>query len=108
VSYGFDYLDATNMLGVWRSGGQYNWNNAEFDTLLLEGGSITDDPAARTKAMQDAERMLVEQAPGIFIFHALQGQLQKPYRKGEHLTANKDGYTGIQSSTTSCTRVRMW
>lgn len=96
VSYGFDYLDATNMLGVWRTGGQYNWNNADFDQMILEGGQITDNPLARTKAMQDAEKMLVEQAPGIFIFHALQGQLHKPYRKGAHLEPNKNGYTGIQ------------
>ena len=96
VSYGFDYLDATNMLGVWRSGGQYNWKNAEFDSALETGGPITDDPAGRTKIMQDAERLLCEQAAGIFIYHALAGQLHKPYRKGKHLEANKDGYTGIQ------------
>ena len=97
VSYGFDYLDATNMLGVWRTGSAYtNWNNAAFDKLILDGGQITDDAAGRTKAMQDAERMLVEAAPGAFIYHALQGQLHKPYRKGEHLTANKAGYTGIE------------
>jgi ABC-type transport system substrate-binding protein len=96
VSYGFDYLDATNMLGVWRGGGQYNWANADFDKLILEGGQITDDAAARTKAMQDAEKMLVEQVPGIFVYHALAGQLHKPYRKGAHLEPNKNGYTGIQ------------
>jgi len=96
VSYGFDYLDATNMLGVWRSGGQYNWKNAEFDSALETGGPITNDPAGRTKIMQDAERLLCEQAAAIFIYHALAGQLHKPYRKGKHLEANKDGYTGIQ------------
>lgn len=96
VSYGFDYLDATNMLGVWRSGGQYNWRNAEFDGLLEQGGPITDDLAGRTKIMQDAEKMLCEQAAGIFVYHALAGQLHKPYRKGAHLEANKNGYTGIQ------------
>ena len=75
-----DYLDATNMLGVWKSGGRHNWNNAEFDKLVEDGGSITSDPAARSKAMKDAERLLVESAAGAFVYHPLIGQLQKPYR----------------------------
>ena len=59
-----DYLDATNMLGVWKSGGRHNWNNAAFDKLVDDGGAITNDPAARSKVMKDAERLLVEDAPG--------------------------------------------
>ena len=62
VTYGMDYLDATNMLSVWKSGGRHNWNNAEFDKLVEDGGAITNDPAARSKAMKDAERLLVESA----------------------------------------------
>ena len=94
VSYGFDYLDATNMLGVWRSGGQYNWNNAEFDRLLLEGEPMTDDPAARTKIMQDAERLLVEQAPGVFIFHALAGSAPQAVPKGRAPGAQRERLHG--------------
>ena len=82
VTYGMDYLDATNMLSVWKSGGRHNWNNAAFDKLVTDGGAITNDPAARSKAMKDAERLLVEDAPGVFVYHPLVGQLQKPYRKG--------------------------
>ena len=37
VTYGMDYLDATNMLSVWKGGGRHNWNNAEFDKLV-DGG----------------------------------------------------------------------
>ena len=86
-----DYLDATNMLSVWKSGGRHNWNNAEFDKLVKDGGAITDDPAARTKTMKEAERLLVEDAPGVFVYHQLVGQLQKPYRKGRGRTPNTYG-----------------
>lgn len=96
VTYGMDYLDATNMLGVWKSGGRHNWNNAAFDKLVVEGGAITSDPAARSKAMKDAERMLVEDAPGVFVYHPLVGQLHRSYRKGSWKEPNKTGYTGAQ------------
>lgn len=96
VTYGMDYLDATNMLGVWKSGGRHNWNNAAFDKLVVEGGAITSDPAARSKAMKDAERLLVEAAAGVFVYHPLVGQLHKPYRKGAWKEPNKTAYTGAQ------------
>ena len=63
VTYGMDYLDATNMLSVWKSGGRHNWNNADFDKLVVDGGAITNDPAARSKAMKDAEKLLVRLSP---------------------------------------------
>jgi peptide/nickel transport system substrate-binding protein/oligopeptide transport system substrate-binding protein len=96
VTYGMDYLDATNMLSVWKGGGRHNWNNDEFDKLVEEGGAITSDPAARSQAMKDAERLLVESAAGAFVYHPLIGQLQKPYRMGSWKEANATGYTGSQ------------
>jgi len=44
--------------------------------------------------MQKAERLLVEDAPGTYVYHQLIGQMNKPYRKGAHLDANKYGYDG--------------
>ncbi len=96
VSYGMDYFDATNMLGVWLSGGRHTWSDATFDKLVKEGGRITDDLVERSRQMQEAERILVESCAGIFVYHQLQGQLHKPYRKGSHLLANKFGYDGVQ------------
>ena len=75
---------------VWKGGGRHNWNNAAFDKLVAEGGAITDDPAARSKMMKDAERMLVEDAPGAFVYHPLVGQLHKPYRKGSWKERQRD------------------
>ena len=44
VTYGMDYLDATNMLSVWKSGGRHNWNNAAFDKLVTDGGADHQRP----------------------------------------------------------------
>ena len=46
--------------------------------------------------MKEAERLLVEDAPGRLVYHPLVGQLQKPYRKGSWQEPNKTGYTGCQ------------
>ncbi|HEY3080503.1 MAG TPA: peptide ABC transporter substrate-binding protein [Chloroflexota bacterium] len=96
LSYGMDYFDATNMLGVWKGGGRHNWNNAAFDKLVKDGGQITDNPEKRSDMMKQAEKLLVEDAPGAFVYHQLVGQLHKPYRKGDHLAPNKYGYDGAQ------------
>lgn len=96
VSYGMDYFDATNMLGVWLSSGRHTWADDTFDMLVKEGGRITDDLVERSRQMQEAERILVESCAGVFVYHQLQGQLHKPYRRGAHLEPNKFGYDGIQ------------
>ena len=96
ISYGMDYFDATNMLGVWLSGGRHSWKNEEFDRLVREGGRITDDPQKRSEAMKEAERILVEDCPAVFVYHQLIGQLWQPWVLGEWQSPNKFGYTGMQ------------
>ena len=79
VSYGMDYLDPANMLGVWVSTGRHSWRNEEFDSLVAEANSFTGDPAVRTQMYQDAERILVEDVGGAFLVHRIQGTLWQPY-----------------------------
>ncbi|MEN9936186.1 MAG: hypothetical protein RLZZ387_2765, partial [Chloroflexota bacterium] len=95
VSYGMDYLDPSNMLGVWLGTGRHNWQNAEFDELVNEA-SATVDTETRLKMFQDAERLLVEEAPGVFIYHRTVTDLIKPYVKGSELEPNRAGLSGIQ------------
>jgi peptide/nickel transport system substrate-binding protein/oligopeptide transport system substrate-binding protein len=92
VSYGFDFLDPYNMLSVWVSSGRHNWNNTQFDDLVKKAASFTGDPAERTKMFQDAERLLVEDVGGIFIYHRTAGDLYRPYLKGTELEADKNGF----------------
>jgi ABC-type oligopeptide transport system substrate-binding subunit len=92
VSYGFDFLDPYNMLSVWLSGGRHNWNNAQYDELVKKAGAFTGDTAERTKMFQDAERLLVEDVGGIFIYHRTAGDLYRPYLKGSELEADKNGF----------------
>ncbi|MEZ4565291.1 MAG: peptide ABC transporter substrate-binding protein [Thermomicrobiales bacterium] len=95
VSYGMDYLDPSNMLGVWLSGGRHSWSNEEFDKLVKDGASFIGDPAERTKMFQDAERILVEDVPGVFIYHETPVQLIKPWVKGEFIEPDVNGITSL-------------
>jgi len=79
VSYGMDYLDPANMMGVWVSTGRHSWRNEEFDNLVREANQFTGDPAERTAMYQEAERILVEDVGGIFLAHRIQGDLFQPY-----------------------------
>ena len=92
VSYGFDFLDPSNMLGVWLSGGRHNWNNTQFDDMVKKAASFTGDPATRTKMFQDAERLLTSDVGGVFIYHRTVADLYKPYFKGSELEADKNGF----------------
>ena len=95
VSYGFDFLDAYNMLSVWLGGGRHNWNNAQFDDMVKKAAAFTGDAAERTKMFQDAEKLLVSDVGGIFIYHRTVSDLYKSYLKGSELDADANGIAAM-------------
>jgi peptide/nickel transport system substrate-binding protein/oligopeptide transport system substrate-binding protein len=95
VSYGMDFLDPFNMLSVWLGGGRHNWNNAQFDEMVKKAASFTGDPNERIKMFQDAEKLLVTEAPGVFIYHRYQSDLYRPYLKGTELEPDQNGVAAI-------------
>ena len=95
VSYGMDYFDASNMLSVYKGGGRHNWNNAQYDALLAKGAAESDN-SKRQEIYTEAQTLLTQQAPALFVFHLLYGYYYAPYIKGSALSKNKDGYDGIQ------------
>jgi ABC-type transport system substrate-binding protein len=95
VSYGMDFFDAYNMLSVWLSGGRHSWSNPDFDQLVEDAASFIGDPEERTRMFQDAERILVEDVPGVFVYHETPVQLVKPWLKGSFLEPDKNGITSL-------------
>lgn len=93
VSYGFDYLDPSNMLGIWTSSGRHAWKNEQFDKMITEASSFSGDPAKRIQMFKDAEKILVEDVPAVFIYHVTPGWMYKPYIKGEEFEPDKTGVT---------------
>ncbi|MGH2613990.1 MAG: peptide ABC transporter substrate-binding protein [Thermomicrobiales bacterium] len=95
VSYGMDFLDAYNMLSVWLSGGRHSWVNEDFDQLVRDAASFTGDPAERTAMFQDAERILVEDVPGVFVYHETPVQLIKPWVLGAFKEPDANGIAAL-------------
>ena len=95
ISYGMDYFDASNMLGVWVTGGRHSWSNAEYDELVEKASAFTGDPEERTAMFQDAERILVEDVPGVFAYVETPIQLAKPYVVGPALEPDENGIAAI-------------
>jgi ABC-type transport system substrate-binding protein len=90
-----DFLDPFNMLSVWLSGGRHSWSNPKFDDLVKKAASFTGDPAERTKMFQDAEKILVEDVPAVFIYHETPVQFAKPWVKGDVLKPDKNGIKAL-------------
>lgn len=95
VRYGMDYLDPSNMLSVWKSGGRHSWSNPDYDAKLKEASEFLGDPAERIALFQEAERILVEDVPGVFVYHGTPVQLIKPWLKGDFVAPDKNGITAL-------------
>ena len=91
ISYGMDYLDPSNMLGVWVSTGRHSWSNPEFDKLVADANVLVSDPAKRLQMYKDAEKILVSDVGGIFIDHRIQGNLYQPYVAGDCFRPDAQG-----------------
>ena len=96
IPWGADYLDPRNMLDMtWRSGRRgmqrHDWVNREFDDLVSKAVGETD-PDQRTKIYKQAERILVSDYGGVFVYHPSRVSLRKPWVRGYHRMS--DGTVG--------------
>jgi oligopeptide transport system substrate-binding protein len=80
-----DYPDPENFADVlFHSGSTQNtgdYSNPELDALL-ERARVEQDVSKRIEMYQQAEQIIVEDAPVLFTAHSLSYQLVKPYVKG--------------------------
>ncbi|MBS0664048.1 MAG: peptide ABC transporter substrate-binding protein [Verrucomicrobia bacterium] len=79
-----DYVDPSSFLDIWRSdsGNNYTgWSSPRYDSLLFEAERTTD-PARRETLFQEAEALLLEDAPLIPIYHYTHVFLCHPAVKG--------------------------
>jgi ABC-type transport system substrate-binding protein len=83
ISYGMDFLDPANMLGIFVSTGRHSWKNDAYDQLVKEASSLVGDDAKRTQMFKDAEKILVDDVGSVFLAHRWQGDLFQPYVQGD-------------------------
>ncbi|MBT5876933.1 MAG: peptide ABC transporter substrate-binding protein [Candidatus Latescibacteria bacterium] len=91
VPYSQDYPDPSNLLGLWLSGGRHAWHDDDFERLVREGNEFMGPTADRFEIYQAAERRLVEDVGGIFIWHPVEHRLWKSYFSSPDLMPNRRG-----------------
>lgn len=92
LSYGMDYFDASNMLGLFLGTGAYHaWNNAQYNKLIKQANPMTDT-TKRNGIYADAQKLLTGDAPAIFVYHQLHGFYFQPYYEGGSWMNTKDKY----------------
>ena len=76
-----DYADPSTFLGTMVTGGGNNWagwSNATYDRLIA-AAAATGDNARRYELFQQAEALLLDQAPLIPLFYGQQPYLIRPW-----------------------------
>lgn len=79
-----DYVDAMTFVDLFVTGGGNNypkWSNAEYDALIKKA-KATNDHDERIKAMQEAEKLLIEEMPIAPVYFYTRVYMEKPYVKG--------------------------
>lgn len=83
-----DYVDPNTFLDMWVSGGGQNdsgWSNPEYDRLIQQAGR-TGDNAERFKLFDQAESILLDEAPIVPLYFYTQPFLLSPSVKGWYPT----------------------
>lgn len=79
-----DYADPNTFLDYLTTDSTQNftnWGNAQYDQLLLDAAQETD-PAKRLDLLQQAEKIILTEAPVVPVFSYVKHMLVKPYVKG--------------------------
>lgn len=95
ISYGMDFLDQANLLGIWVSSGRHAWSNETYDNLVAEASAVVGDDALRDELFAQAEEVLVSDVGGVFIAHRWQGDLFKPNVQGAFREPDSTGVNGV-------------
>jgi oligopeptide transport system substrate-binding protein len=98
AGWGPDYQDAMTFADLWVTGGGHNasgYSNPEYDKLIQDAKTtLAGDLVARFEAMQEAERILLEEDAGIGpLYQRGTSQLQQPYVKNVYINSFGPDYS---------------
>jgi len=79
-------------MNLWMSGGRHTWSSSLFDRLMRQAGAVVGDAERRMGLYHEAERVLVEDLGGAFLWHSVLNQIWKGRIRGESLEPNREGY----------------
>lgn len=94
--WGADYPDSQDWFDIFLTGSGNNfsfWSNKAYDAAVAAGDAAADN-AKRDAAYETAAKLLVAEAPVMFLYQQNAWYLVKPYVKGAILTPNDDQWLG--------------
>ena len=85
-NFGADFPDPHSNLGAfWRSGprnvARHNWRHTDFDDLV-DRAARSMDTEERLRLYDEAQRLLIEDVGGVFLYYSTAAELRKPWLKG--------------------------
>lgn len=90
-----DYVDPLTFIGLYITGNPLNspeWSNTDYDALIAQSGQTTGQE--RYEVLADAEKILIEEAWFIPIYHYTESIHKKDYVKGLERTVLGKFYFG--------------
>jgi peptide/nickel transport system substrate-binding protein/oligopeptide transport system substrate-binding protein len=77
VPYNYDYIDASNFMDLFITGGRHAWSNATYDAIVKKADS-TIDLKARQALYEQAQTLMLKEAPAAFLWNDVANTLWKP------------------------------
>jgi peptide/nickel transport system substrate-binding protein/oligopeptide transport system substrate-binding protein len=94
--YQFDYVDASNMLGIWINGRRHTWKNSKYDELIAMADTETQDPEKRLQLYSDAETILLDEVASVMVAHPKFPELIKSFFYSPEFKPNQGGQEGYK------------
>lgn len=96
-----DFPDPQNWLSVyWKTGAfgeRIGYSNPDFDTLVNEA-DVANDPVKRAELYQQAQNVLIDSAPGAFMWNNVNSYMVKPWVAGLKTTPQDADWPGSYGS----------
>lgn len=92
VRFGADFIDPSSLMNLWLSSGRHAWKHDRFDRLVVQAGGVVGDYETRMDVYRQAERILVEEVGGLFVWYPTMNQIWKSDIRGDALEPNRRGF----------------
>jgi peptide/nickel transport system substrate-binding protein/oligopeptide transport system substrate-binding protein len=90
LAYQFDYVDPSNFMDLFITGGRHAWSNSKYDELVRQADPLKD-VAKRLGIYHSAEQLLLQDAPAVFICQQQYSAVWKPFLMGPGVAPNGAG-----------------
>ena len=76
--YNYDYIDPSDFMDLFITGGRHAWSNATYDRIVKKADS-TIDARTRLALYHQAQKILARQVPAVFLWNDVALSLWKPH-----------------------------